>query len=136
MLVTLREALDECRAKIESLVGYKVALNYRPRTSELTNKDLQQIICEACGVTWQEVISPSRLAHFVIARHMFCYFSYTVQRRPLTSIAAVLNRDHTSVIHGRNKVAEMLETKDTEYTSIFNEISQEISKLLIDEQGN
>ena len=54
----------------------------------------------------------TREKHIVKIRHYFCFIASKYYRFQLTKIAAAINRDHTTIIHGRDVVAQQLEIND------------------------
>jgi chromosomal replication initiation ATPase DnaA len=128
----LKEILDDCKCRVEALTGEKVTIHYSLRFHLLTTPQLQSIICSVCEVDWQQIISESRKAPIIIARHLYCYYAFTMQRKTLWQIAMILQRtDHSTIIHARDKVIRMIETKDDLYGPIINEIEQKISEVII-----
>lgn len=77
------------------------------------------------------MLSDSRKAHYVIARQLFCYFAYKVQKKSLTIIGQMLGRDHTTVIHAREKVETMKHNGDDLYMVPYNEIERRIDELMV-----
>ncbi len=128
----LQEILDECKNKIENLTGEKVSIHYTIKFHHLATSDLARFICEICEVSWEKVASDSRKAQYIIARHLYCYFARTVQKKTLKHIAEVLGgRDHTTIIHAVDKVKTMIEINDELYIHPYNEIQKLITQTLI-----
>jgi chromosomal replication initiation ATPase DnaA len=128
----LQEALDECQTKVQDIIGKPVTVSFKLKIHTLTTERLANIICEVCEVPWHLLKSESRKGNIVIARHMFCFFAATVQRKTLWSIAQVLHRtDHTTIVHARNKIKDMIETKDGTYYPIYLAIEEKINELIL-----
>lgn len=67
-------------------------------------------------ITTNSVHSKSRKREFCIPRHFICWYLYYYSLTSTTFIGALLgNRDHASVINGKNTINDML---DTNYDSI------------------
>lgn len=127
----LRAILDKCQEEVVKLTGVDVSVYFRLKFHRLTTNELANIICEVCDVKWDELVGKSRKTHYVVARHLFCYFSFFYQKQKLRRIAEVLDIDHTSVIHARDKVVTLLSVNDELYCIPAAEIKQLIDKLLI-----
>lgn len=60
-----------------------------------------------------DITRRTRIRKFVEARHMACYILRKYTNMSLNEIAAVLKlRDHTTVIHGLNRLQGLLDTHD------------------------
>ena len=127
----LKDLLRRCQEDIEKLTNTPVTVFYRIKFHHLSTNDLIRIICDVCEVTWQQVTSDSRKAHYVIARQLYCYIAFTVQKKQLVAIAKILGRDHTSIIHSRDKVINMKATNDELYMVPLLEIEKRIEELMI-----
>jgi len=60
------------------------------------------------AVSKEELLSKRRMAYIVTPRHALYYLGYKNTSHSLPSLARFLGRDHTSIIHGRNKTMERL----------------------------
>jgi hypothetical protein len=68
------------------------------------------VVCEHTGVTRDEMISQTRAAEIVAARHAFCYLAYhAINNHTLKEIGKVINRDHATVLHGKNKIQDFID---------------------------
>lgn len=128
----LKDILRRCQSDIEQLTNVPVTVFYRIKFHHLSTPDLIRIICSVCEVTWEQIRSESRKSHFVIARHLYCYFACTVQKKPLNAIGKILGKDHSTVIHARDKVTNMKQVGDDLYMVPLQEIENRIEELMID----
>jgi chromosomal replication initiation ATPase DnaA len=127
----LKDVLIKCRKEIEVLMGKEVTVFFKIKVRHLTTNDLARIICEVCEVKWEQVISESRKAPLVMARHFFIFFSLRYQKKTQDQIAVVINRDdHSTVIHARDKIQNMLDTNDELYMPYYTEIDKRINEIL------
>lgn len=128
----LRQILDQCQKDIMELTGIPVTVSYKLKFHHLSTSSLIQIICEVCEVSWVNVMSKNRKISLVVARHLFIYFSLLYQKKTLTTIADFLQyKDHTTVIHARDKVQNMIDSHDDLYMPLIIEIKTRIDNLLI-----
>lgn len=126
----LRAILNKCQEDIEQLTKLPVTVYYRIKFHHLSSPDLIRIICEVCDVSWEQIKSNFRKSHYVIARQLYCWFAFQVQKKKLCTIAEKIGRDHTSVIHSRDKVQNMIETNDELYMEPFQEIQRRIDEIM------
>jgi len=64
------------------------------------------IVCEFYNISTDEIKGTCRKSNLVKARHVFFYLSYIVLEKSLYEISVVSQNNHTSVLHGRNKIAD------------------------------
>ncbi|MDD3368166.1 MAG: chromosomal replication initiator protein DnaA [Lachnospiraceae bacterium] len=69
-------------------------------------------ICEHFNVKADDIKSKKRNAEIVMPRQIFMYLSRELTDDSLTSIALFINRDHTTAMHGVDKVEKKLATDD------------------------
>jgi len=68
-----------------------------------TMREIADLVCITHGITRTELEGYSREKRFVLARQQFCYWARSLTACSLPQIAAVINRDHTTVLHSINK---------------------------------
>lgn len=61
-----------------------------------------------------ELKGKKRTRHFAMARHIICHLLRYEYGMTLKEIGLLLNRDHTSVMHGVKTVSDLLHTKNIE----------------------
>lgn len=80
---------------------------------------LTEILAEVCNIfetPYEYVIGESRKKELVVVRNIFCYVGCFYTTYSLKQIGEVLGeRDHTTIIHNREKVENMFFTKDTKF---------------------
>lgn len=126
----LKDILDDCEEKVSALIGKPVKIHFSMRILQVTTKELIEAICDVCEVPWERVLSGTRKADVVIARQFFCYFSVSYQKKTLKSIATIINRDHTTVIHSNTHISDMIDSNDILYMPLFMEIDKRLQGLL------
>src|SRR6185503_1518742 len=72
--------------------------------------DIIDAVCGLYAISHPELLSPSRHAYAVRARHVACYLSRKLTRLSFQQIAAKLNRDHTVIIYAYHKVSRDMES--------------------------
>jgi chromosomal replication initiator protein len=98
--------------------------------SEFIVPDMKQIIIEsvvrATDVSMEDIQSKLRLREVVEARHLICYFLRNHTMMPLQKIGNLINRDHSTVIHGYKTVKNLIET-DADFRALTNLVNHYIS---------
>ena len=83
-------------------------------------------VCKYFNITKADIIGKKRNREFVEPRMFAIYLITEFLNIPLVSIGQILgNRDHTTVMHGRNKIASQLAT-DSRVKMIVKDISKMI----------
>ena len=78
------------------------------------------------GISVADLRGPRRVAHLVRARQLAMFLAVTVARASLPQTAARLGgRDHTTVLHGRDKIKHLIAT-DTEVAAEVAAIKQQL----------
>ena len=67
-------------------------------------QNILEFISEHYGVSENSIKSKSRKDEVVKARHAYFYIAYKTSRKGLAEIGRLVNRDHTTVIHGMRKI--------------------------------
>lgn len=71
------------------------------------------LVCQDFDITRDEVVLPSRKTPFVEARQLLMYLLYNDTSLSYPAIGELLGgRDHTTVIHGANKIEAELQNDD------------------------
>lgn len=127
----LKPILEKCQQDIEKLLDQKVTVYYSLKVHHLPSSKLVDIISEVTEVPWSVVLKGGRKGPIVIARQLYCYYAFTVQRKTLADIARVIGRDHTSVIAARDRIAEMIATNDELYMPYVNSVESQINHVML-----
>ncbi|MBB4657777.1 DnaA ATPase domain-containing protein [Parvularcula dongshanensis] len=97
------------------------------RRQAVTVEDVFDFTVRTFGLTKEEVAGRARKQPIVRARHAFCLAARKLTDTPLTAIGAMINRDHTTVMHSV-KAAEILAETDAVFgdriTAIFDEFER------------
>jgi chromosomal replication initiator protein len=89
----------------------------RPRLRSV--KDIQQRICEAFGVSMQQLLSTSRAAPVAWPRQVAMYLSRELTDQTLPAIGRAFGgRNHTTVIHACRRTAERMATDPDAYDTV------------------
>jgi chromosomal replication initiation ATPase DnaA len=90
---------------------------------------LMNVVCNYCEVTVELVASETRKREVVFARHLFFFLATHITSHTLGEIGDHIGgRDHTTVIHGRNKIAGFLHIEDPKTTQAIEKLAPQLVK--------
>lgn len=78
----------------------------------LTCQNLLSVISFISGQPEDAITGNSRARGLVLCRHVYYHIAREKMGLKLAQIGSFFNRDHTTIIHGLNKVADMISIKD------------------------
>ena len=73
-----------------------------------TALEIMKAVAEAYGITIEELRSHSRIARIATARAVVCYLLYRNYNYSTKDVGNMVLRDHTTVIHARNKITDLI----------------------------
>ncbi len=80
---------------------------------EITSLRIREVVAEHFGIKVSDLASEKRSKDIAFPRHVAMYLCCELTTDSLTSIARVLGKkDHSTVIHGRNKIIEDMKTDE------------------------
>ncbi len=86
---------------------------YPNKPKEITPNLIIQVVSEHFGVNPDDIISKKRNSEFVLPRQVIMYLCRTLTGDSLQNIGKILGKkDHTTVIHGINKITAEIETNE------------------------
>lgn len=90
-----------------------------PCLSRLALQQVLEVTQEITKVPRKEIISPARWPRLVRARYIYVYAASTLTLRSLTDIGRLINRDHSTVIHGLDKVRHRRQDFEPELSQVM-----------------
>ena len=78
----------------------------------LTKENLLSVISFVSGFKEDEILSPNRARGLVLCRHTYYYIARKKMGLKLLDIGSLFGSDHTTVIHGINKISDMISIND------------------------
>ena len=123
----IKSNIRELEGAFNKLIAFS-RINNKPITMELAEEALKdmiypdkpkmitptiiiEVVAEHYGVNAQDITSKKRNAEFVLPRQVVMYLCRELTDISLTNIGKILDRkDHTTVLHGVNKIEEQLAT--------------------------
>ena len=81
--------------------------------NKITCEYIIDIVAEHYNITTSDIHSKKRNSEIVIPRQIIMYLCRQMTDAPLTKIANILNKDHTTILHGEKKIATDIETNES-----------------------
>jgi chromosomal replication initiation ATPase DnaA len=126
--IELKEILSIAEKSIQSIIGVPVRVNYFIEGQQKSLEQLKAAICDACEITWQEMLLKKRHHKHVVARQLFCWYAVNFYNYKKVFIGSILGgRDHTTVIHSVHHVNDMIETNQSEYVIAMHIINEKLT---------
>lgn len=86
---------------------------YPDKPKEITPQLIINVVSEHFGVNPEDITSKKRNSEFVVPRQVVMYLCRELTDTSLTNIGKLLGKkDHTTIIHGVNKIGEELNTNE------------------------
>lgn len=110
----VKRKIKEWESELREMTGNKTLLvvAFLPPSVKCGLKDLVPIICDETNCPVENITMKSRSPEIVQTRQLLSYYG-TLSGLSLHSVAKELGfRDHTTVIHGRDRIKDLIETGD------------------------
>lgn len=109
----INQILERAQDEILEATGLQVKLEVQGMGVKMVIDAVAQLIAGQLGLPMKDLLSKSRLSELVDARAIVMELCYRhIGDLSLKQIADYFCYDHTSIIHGINKVDNMLQTQD------------------------
>lgn len=86
---------------------------------------IKNVVAEKYHVGVLDIESARRSLHICHARHVAAHLCATMTRRSLPAIGLAFNRDHTTILHSRDKIAGMM-VADEDFEKEMHDLKQVI----------
>lgn len=126
----IKRIIEGWQAKLRELTGNETVfiLAYSPPTMKYNLKDLVPIVCEETGIPFEKLMKKNRQTEVVQARQLLSYYG-SMCGFSLTVVARELGlADHSSVIHGRDKIKDLIETGDEAVCNLVVKINKRLEE--------
>lgn len=107
---------------------YKVLCNQSNNNYMLTKENLLSVICFVSGETENAIRGNLRHRNLVLARHVYFHIARNIMGLKLTEIGSYIGRDHTTVMHGLNRIGDMVFTKDVTTLNMLDQVTMLIKE--------
>lgn len=112
--------LDDCREAIASAP--------EDRREQTTAADIIEKVCKYFNISKDDMVGKKRNREFVEPRMFAIYLITEVLNIPLVNIGGILGgRDHTTILHARNKIASQLSSGDARTKRVIEDLKSLIS---------
>jgi chromosomal replication initiation ATPase DnaA len=140
-LITLKAQHARMKARYEALLAKKdqeietlrnMIINPKKivKIEHKSLDNLMRIVCDVINVLPQEFFSRCRRQEYVLARSFFCYFANVHMKEATVKIGLYINRDHSTVIHGRNMIGDLVHIGAKYEMKLFKQIEAELNAIL------
>jgi chromosomal replication initiation ATPase DnaA len=126
---TYENKLESAKREIQELRQMILKPEQKTKKVDKNFDELLRIVCQESNVIPKDFFSRSRKREYVIARAMFCYFAYRELNQSLKKIGLFLNRDHSTVIHGRDMIGDYLDINMKFETAMHNRIKSRLNAI-------
>ncbi len=92
---------------------------------------IQGAVAEAYGIGRIDLVSHRRTGRLILPRQVAMYLCTVLTPRSLPEIGRLFSRDHTTIMHARNKIAKLRKTNE----KLNSEIDALITRLGMTEDG-
>jgi chromosomal replication initiation ATPase DnaA len=104
--------------------SFKKSLKSKPQWTHLSDTEkiglILREVASVFNLPVEKIQSETRKTEIVIPRHMVCYLCWTLTGATLSQIGEIIgDRDHTTVINGRDVIQDMVDTRDDKYYSYW-----------------
>lgn len=82
------------------------------KVSTLTVKDVKKAVAEEFGVLVEDIDGRMRTANLALARQVVYFAAWKFANKSYAAIGRVLDRDHSTVIHGVRKISYLVGRND------------------------
>lgn len=113
--VTIDDASQGVRSRVQN------------KKKRITSEDIQRIVAEKYNVKLNDIRGKSRKKDIVIPRQIAMYLCREILSVSLVTVANEFNRDHTTIMHGYDKIKEEMENSE-EFRKEIEEIKKEITE--------
>lgn len=101
-------------------------LNHQPKKAVQHPKQVLSVICDYFNLNLKDLIGPKRQKGLVLPRHMAMHILSEEFNMTVEAIGQMFGgRDHTTVMHGRDKIKELV-LRDRDVQKIMIEVKQKI----------
>ena len=97
------------------------------KKKKITQERIINAVCDYFTIDQKDLTGRKRNKEIVEPRQICIYLMWSQLAIPLATIGQIFGRDHTTIIHARDKIMELLKT-NKQIKKIINEITAELKK--------
>jgi chromosomal replication initiation ATPase DnaA len=120
----VRDIMDECQNKLAAVIGAPVSVLYRLKINHINPEIIIQHVLRTCNVRHSQLVSQSREKELVVARYLIIWLVTYYCGISSEKVAAMVNRERSSVPHAIAEVNDKLDVNDEMYVKPLKEIER------------
>ena len=120
-LMKITPDIEQC----EKMDIFKDYFTGKPKLKNASVKEIKKMVADYYGIEMSSFESKERTKFISKARHVAIYLACKYSKKSVTEIGLEFNRDHASIIHGRDKVEDELKSG----SHLFSEINEIVSNI-------
>ena len=120
-LMKITPDIEQC----EKMDIFKDYFTGKPKLKNASVKEIKKMVADYYGIEMSSFESKERTKFTAKARHVAIYLASKYSKKSVTEIGLEFNRDHASIIHGRDKVEDELKSG----SHLFSEINEIVSNI-------
>lgn len=135
----IQEKISEWETELRQMTGnYRVSLSAHVKPKDSGNLDsLIRIVCEETGIEIGQIRTKTRKREIVIARQLLVYYARMWFGLSYAELGGLIGgRDHTTAIHSRQSIQDLLDTKDEGICYLVSRITKRIEEQRITSHPN
>lgn len=106
-IMRITPSVEQC----EEMNIFKDYFTSKPKLQNATIREIKKRVSDYYGIEISLLDGKDRTKFISKARHIAMYLACEYSKKSVTEIGLNFNRDHASVIHGRDKIKEELKSK-------------------------
>ncbi len=95
----------------------------------IASNQVIEIVCEESGYSFKHLKQHDRRKEVKSARQIMHYFLTKHSKLKVTYVGFLTERDHTTVVHSRQLVTEMIKQQDSLYMPLFEKVLHRIQNV-------
>lgn len=112
LLPAINLIISKAESDLRELTGAPVTLIVEHGPTEVNKSTVQYLVCKTFEVSWSQITGKGRQTEIVDARHAYIWLALSWLKENTVTLGRQLNRDHSTVICARDRVKNMIVTKD------------------------
>lgn len=131
LLPAIQAIVIDAEDKLSKLVGTPVRMKMELLPDEINEAFLQELVCNAFDVTWNDIIGRSREQTIADARHVYWWLSVKyLEKKPYELKRETKRKDHSTIVHGRDRIQGLVDHGTDRLCKTITKIEAEISNVI------
>ncbi len=114
-MVTTEKIMEYAKAFVENVTGTEItSMQFRQKDCPENIEKLKEAVCKAYDIKPSDLVRKGRYKELVRPRQMFYYVAIERFGMRLIEAGKIFGHDHTTAVHSRDKVRDLLSINDEE----------------------